>query len=53
MVQANGGGLAPFSMTSSEAKQTAEMRTLTNEFPQVDQLIIVDTYYNSADQSID
>ena len=49
MVSANGGGLAPFSMNDTEARQTADMRTLTNEFPQVDQLIIVDTYYNSAD----
>lgn len=29
------------------------MRTLANEFPQVDQLVIVNTYYNNADQTID
>ena len=39
-------------MNVNEAKQTLEMQQLVSEFPQVDQLIIVNTYYNEADQNI-
>jgi len=53
MVESNhNGGLAAWQMNSNEAKQTLEMQHLVAEFPLVDQLALVDIYYNQADQDI-
>ena len=52
MVSANNAGMDPWRMNANEAKQTMEMQQLTTEFPLVDELVIVDVYYNKANQNL-
>ena len=53
MVQPNHpGGLPSNQMNPIEAKQTFEMQQLVAEFPQADQIEIVNIYFNDANQNI-